>query len=323
MGPAAVRIAVLTDALDRLTLAEALDWCAERRLEAVELGVGGYSPAPHASAALAGDAAGRDRLQGLLAERGLELAALNVSGNPLHPDRSVGDRHDADLRAALRLARQLGVTRVVAMSGCPGAPGGGAWPVFAGGAWLPDMEGLWDWQWGHIASYWQDLASFAAAEAPGVTICLELHPGTSVYNAESYRLLRAVCGGNVRVNLDPSHFWWQGIDPVVAVEELGDAICFVHGKDTLLHPERIARHGVLDFRWPADADTMPWHFAAVGRGRSLEEWERLLRALLDAGYDGPISIEHEDPNLEPEAGIEASLAGLRTALASLGETVAS
>jgi sugar phosphate isomerase/epimerase len=80
---------------------------------------------------------------------------------------------------------------------------------------------------------------------------------------------------------------------------------------------------VLDFRWPADAETMPWHFAAVGRGRPLEEWERLLRALLDAGYDGPVSIEHEDPALEPEAGIEASLAGLRNALASLGERVAS
>jgi sugar phosphate isomerase/epimerase len=220
------------------------------------------------------------------------------------------------LRAALRLAGALGVPRVVAMSGCPGGPGGGAWPVFAGGAWLPDMEGLWEAQWQEIAAYWRELSEFAAREAPGVVVCLELHPGTSIYNTESYRLLRTVTGDNVRVNLDPSHFWWQGIDPVLAVEELGDAVAFVHGKDTLLHRDRIARHGVLDFRWPAAAERMPWHFAAVGAGRPIEEWSRLLRTLNETGYDDVVSIEHEDPNLTPEAGIEASLAGLREALAA-------
>ena len=309
-----MRIGLYTDALDRLTLPEALAWCAERGLAAVELGVGGYSPCPHASTALLADAAARDDLLGLLAEHGLELAALNVSGNPLHPNRFVGDRHDADLRHALLLAHALGVGRVVAMSGCPGGPGGGSWPVFAGGAWLPDMEGLWAAQWDHIAAYWRELSQWAADEAPGVVVCLELHPGTSIYNAESYRLLRTVTGGNVRVNLDPSHFWWQGIDPVAAVAELGDAVAFAHGKDTLLHPERIARHGVLDFRWPSGADTMPWHFAAVGAGRPIGEWAALLSALRAAGYDDVVSIEHEDPTLTPEAGIEASLAGLRGAL---------
>jgi sugar phosphate isomerase/epimerase len=311
-----LRIGLFTDALDRLTLAEALAWCAERGLEAVELGVGGYSPTPHASAALAADAEGRDRLRGLVADHGLELAALNVSGNPLHPDRSLGGRHDAELRAAVQLAGALGVPRVVAMSGCPSGPGG-AWPVFAGGAWLPDMEGLWEWQWERIAAYWSDVSRFAAEQAPGVVICLELHPGTSIYNPESYRLLRVVTRGNVRVNLDPSHFWWQGIDPVVAAQELGESVAFMHGKDTLLHPDRIARHGVLDFRWPSGPETMPWHFAAVGAGRPLEEWANLLRAVIGAGYDDVVSIEQEDPNLEPEAGIEASLRGLQEALSLL------
>jgi len=187
-----LKIGLLTDALDRLTLSEALDWCAERGFQAVELGVGGYSSTPHASLTLLEDAPGRDRLLALLAERELELAALNVSGNPLHPDPAVGARHDAELRAALQLAHALGVSRVVAMSGCPGAPGGGAWPVFAGGAWLPDMEGLWDTQWTQIAAYWRELSQFAADDAPGVVVCLELHPGTSIYNAESYRQLRTV-----------------------------------------------------------------------------------------------------------------------------------
>jgi sugar phosphate isomerase/epimerase len=308
-----VRIGVLTDALERLPLEGAAAWCAEAGIEAVELGVGGYSPAPHADLSLVGDRAGRERLLGLLTDHGLELAALNVSGNPLHPDPAVGEKHAAALRGAIELAHALGVRRVVAMSGCPGAPGGGAWPVFAGGAWLPDMEGLWDAQWKQIASYWRELSDWAAETAPGVVVCLELHPGTSIYNVESYRLLRSVTRDNVRVNLDPSHFWWQGIDPVASAAELGDAVAFVHAKDTLLHPDRIARHGVLDFRWPADAETMPWHFAAVGHGRPAEEWARLLEAIRATGYDGAVSIEHEDPNLEPEAGVRASLAGLQAA----------
>ena len=97
-------------------------------------------------------------------------------------------------------------------------------------------------------------------------ICLELHPGTSIYNAESFAVLAQKVGEQVMVNLDPSHFWWQGIDPIATIEALDGAIGFAHGKDTIVHADRVARHGVLDFRWPADADTMPWHFCAVGHG---------------------------------------------------------
>ena len=317
-----MNVGLLTDALAHLSLEETARWCAERGLEAVELGVGGYSLAPHVDLALLADRGARDRLRGTLAAAGLELAALNVSGNPLHPDAAVAGRHRSALRAALETAQALGVPRVVAMSGCPGGPRGGRWPVFAGGAWLPDMEGLWEHQWERIAAYWRGLSSWGAAAAPDVLVCLELHPGTSIYNAESYRLLRSATGPNICVNLDPSHFFWQGIDPLAAIEALGDAIQFVHGKDTLLHPDRIALHGVLDFRWPADAQTMPWHFAAVGAGRPVAAWAELLAAVRGTGYDGIVSIEHEDPNLAPEAGIEASLRGLRAALEQLAADTA-
>src|SRR5581483_7149696 len=98
----------------------------------------------------------------------------------LHPDPAIADAHTRALRGAVTLAALLGVDRVVAMSGCPGGPGAaGAWPVFAGGAWLPDMEGLWAWQWERIAAYWRELTAWAAAEGPEVVVCLELHPGTS------------------------------------------------------------------------------------------------------------------------------------------------
>jgi sugar phosphate isomerase/epimerase len=73
-------------------------------------------------------------------------------------------------------------------------------------------------------------------------------------------------------------------------------------------------NGLLDARYPIDPDTASWHFAAVGAGRPLEEWWALLSALRAAGYDGVVSIEHEDPKLTAEASIEASAMALREAL---------
>src|SRR4051812_20232742 len=198
MEPSITTVALLTDALAHRSLGEVEAWCAARRIGALEIGVGGYSPAPHAAALPAA----------------LEVVALNASGNPLHPDPAIAARHDAALRTALELAAEHRIPRVVAMSGCPGA---GGWPVFAGGAWLPDMEGLWDEQWPRIARYWAAPSAWAPA---AVDICLELHPGPSIYNPASFALLAGVTGDNVKVNLDPSHFWWQGMDPVTAVQAL-------------------------------------------------------------------------------------------------------
>ena len=307
-------IALLTDAFEHRSLDDTLAWCATQGIAALELGAGGYSSTPHLDRrALLGDPGAPDAFRRRVADAGFEIVALNASGNPLHPDARIAAEHAGALRESITLAQALGVPRVVAMSGCPGGPGASAWPVFAGGAWLPDMENLWEHQWTVISAHWSELSSWAAETAPDVDICLELHPGTSIYNAESFLRLAEVTRPNVRVNLDPSHFWWQGIDPLATIAAIGEHIGFVHGKDTRLHADRIALHGVLDFRWPSDADTMPWHFAAVGSGRGIEEWADLLTALAAAGYHGPLSIEHEDPNLSPEDGVVASLSGLRAA----------
>ncbi|HTP23828.1 MAG TPA: sugar phosphate isomerase/epimerase [Solirubrobacteraceae bacterium] len=323
----ALPLALLTDALGDMPFRDVLEWCADRGLTGVELGVGGYSPAPHLGRDdLLASARARRDLLATVTDAGIEIVALNASGNPLHPVPDIAAEHGQALRDAVTLAHELGVDRVVAMSGCPGGPGSngsGSWPLFAGGAWLPDMEGLWPQQFEHsIAPFWRELSAWAMETAPDVLICLELHPGTSIYNAESFACLREVTEENVAVNLDPSHFWWQGIDPISAIERLGDAVGFVHGKDTILHPDRIALHGVLDFRWPSEPETVPWHFCAVGHGRPVSEWAALLRALADHGYHGSISIEHEDPNLEPEAGIEASIDGLRAASEAIAATSA-
>ena len=294
---------------------DALRWCAERGIAHIEMGVGGWKQADHLDLdTLLRDARERDRLQGELREHGLVLSCVNAAGNSLHPDPAVGERHAALLRGAVELAALLGCDRVVTMSGCPGGRDGGSTPVFASWPVVPDDETLWEWQLEHrLAPFWRELSAWAAAAAPEVMICLELHAGASAYNPASFARLREAAGPNVGVNLDPSHFWWQGMNPLAVIDEVGPAIGFAHGKDTLVHPDRVRRNGLLDLAFPVDPDTASWHFCAVGSGHDDATWAALVAALRSAGYDGVISIEHEDPRVTPEEGIETSLAALRRA----------
>ena len=281
------------------------------------MGVGGWGKATHQLDlyALLADRSQRDQLLGELRGHDLEISCINAAGNPLHPDERIGADHAARLRGAVELAHLLDVSKVVTMSGCPGGRDGGPAAVFSPWALSADDESLWEWQFEHrLAPFWRGLTEWAVEIAPEVRICLELHPGASAYNASSFWRIADVARSNLAVNFDPSHFWWQGIDPLCMIEDVGDRIAFAHGKDTLLHPDRIRRDGVIDFRFPVDPEVATWHFAAVGDGHDLIAWTALLDALAGVGYDGDISIEHEDPRLHPEPGIERSLAALREVL---------
>ncbi|HUZ86042.1 MAG TPA: sugar phosphate isomerase/epimerase [Candidatus Baltobacterales bacterium] len=301
-----LRIGLLTDALPERTLEEVVDWASRTGLvEDLELGVGGYSPAPHCDvAALLGKSTAVREWRRPIVDAGLGISALNVSGNPLHPNPEIAARHDADLRQAIRLAAELGVNRVVAMSGCPGASATDrSAPHFSGGGWLPDLERIADWQWRErVAPYWIEISALARREHPQLLICFELHPGTYVYNFETFSRLRQL-GSNLGVNLDPSHFFWQSMDPLAMIEALGDRIGHVHGKDTTIHQRRLALNGMLDNRWPSPPDDMPWNFATVGRGHDEEWWRRFVGMLRDQGFGGTISIEYEDPFVPVEESI--------------------
>jgi len=156
---------------------------------------------------------------------------------------------------------------------------------------------------------------FARSEHPRLLICFELHPGTFVFNFETFSRMRQL-SSNLGVNLDPSHFFWQSMDPVVMVEALGDRIGHAHGKDTTLHARRLALNGVLDTRWPNPPDEMPWNFATVGRGHDQEWWRTFVRVLRDQGFKGTISIEYEDPFVPVEESVLESARLLSSVLAS-------
>jgi len=316
-----MRISVYSDSLPKLSRRDLFAWCAERGVTDIELGVGSWGPwpRPHLDIATVGDAAERDRLAGELREFGIRLAAVNAAGNLLHPDPAKRADAQSRFKAAVELAVSLGVKRVITMSGCPAGPAGGGLSVFPCWATSADDERIFDWQMSEVVGpYWRETSHWLAKEAPEIMVCLELHPGVTVFSAAGFGALTPYVGRNIGLNMDPSHFWWQGIDPVTVVEEYGDRIGYAHGKDTLLYPDRIRRQGVLHFSPPSDPSKAPWHFVSVGEGHDDATWTALIKALQKAGYDDVVSIEHEDPRYDGEEGTRRSLEGLQRALKPLG-----
>jgi sugar phosphate isomerase/epimerase len=309
-------IGVVTEAFANRSLIEVMDWLSREAplVTQLEIGTGGYAPTGHCNMPrLLRDAGARNAWLGEIGARSLRVGALNVWGNPLHPDPEIAARHDSDLRDTIRLAAALGVDRVVALAGCPpGAPGDRT-PHFSGGGWLPYLESISDGQWeSAIEPYWAGVAGFAAREHPELLICLELHPGTAVYNVETFNRIATV-GPAIAANIDPSHFFWMGMDPLAVLAGIGDRAGHCHGKDVVFAQDNLAVNGLLDRRWPRPPEAMPWNFAVVGRGKDQAWWKGFARELVGRGKVHTVAIEHEDPFVPPEEGINEAAAVLSAA----------
>jgi sugar phosphate isomerase/epimerase len=317
-----LQIGVVLEAFADRSLPEVLDWLVEAAPDVtqVEIGVGGHAPRTHCTlSAVLADAGARQRWLAEVTSRGLSISALNAWGNPLHPDSDIASRHTDDLRDAIRLAAELGVDRVVAMAGCPGGTAQDTMPHFAGGGWLPYLENVWDRQWSEVgAPFWSDISEFARQQHPALRVCLELHPGTLVYNVDTFGRL-AELGENLAANLDPSHFFWQSMDALAIVAELGPRIGYCHAKDVKFIPRNLAMNGVMDRRWPNPPEHMPWNFATVGQGqgRDREWWRGFVAAIARHTSARTLSIEHEDPFVSPAQGVPIAAGVLRAALETL------
>jgi sugar phosphate isomerase/epimerase len=272
----------------------------------LEVGTGGYAPLGHSPLEL--DATARRDWHAHVTARGYRVVAFNVSGNPLHPDERIAQRHDADLRRTIELAAALGVTRIVAMSGCPAAgPGPSAAPHFAANAWLPDYAGVATWQWEErVRPYWAGINDIVQRLDSELMICLELHPGAHVFNVDTFLRLHEMAPA-VGVNLDPSHLFWQRMDPLKVIDRLGPLIGHAHGKDVRYHTTELELNGLLDNRWPGDPTQIPWDFAAVGHGEHAASWWQAFTTALARDTSAlVVSVEHEDRLVTPEAGVAAS-----------------
>jgi sugar phosphate isomerase/epimerase len=208
-------------------------------------------------------------------------------------------------------ARQLGVGTVVTMSGCPGDLDGGTYPNWVTCTWQAEYVELLERQWAEVVEpFWRAAGSFAAEN--GVRIAIEMHPGQVVYNTRTLQRLRAIAGPHLGANLDPSHLFYQGMDPLVVVAALGEGFIFhVHAKDTYLNASEMALNGGLDTRSMRRPGVRAWEYRTVGFGHGALWWQQFLSALRVVGYDGVLSVEHEDRLMSAEEGIRKSLEFLR------------
>jgi sugar phosphate isomerase/epimerase len=297
-----MKVGVFTPLLSQLSLPAVLEKLRGLNISTVELGTGNYPGDAHCKLSMLDDANALAEFQLLLHDQGASISALSCHGNALHPDQARA-RHDAEIsRKTILLAEKLGIPVVIDFSGCPGDTPGAKSPNWVTCVWPPDYLDVLRWQWEDVvAPYWSEHGKFAADH--GVKIAIEMHPGFVVYSPETMLKLRDLAGPSVGCNLDPSHLFWQNIDPIAAVRVLGDAIFHVHAKDTQLYPANLPRTGVLDTKPYTDERNRGWIFRTCGYGHGAEWWKEFVSTLRMYGYDGVLSIEHEDSLLSAEEGL--------------------
>ena len=317
-----MKLGVYTAILHDRALPDALDVIADLGLGGAEINAGGFLPPVHIPIDdVINSQAARDDYLAIFADRGVELAGLNVNGNPLHPDPQYGPGHAADLERAIRAAGALGQTRVVTMSGLPGAEPGATRPNWGVNPWNTGVLDIVEHGWREAIPFWKRITGLA--EDHGVKIAIEMHPHNLVFNAPTMiRLAEQVGSPAIGAELDPSHLFWQQMDPIAVVRHLGGLVFHAAAKDVRINEfARIA--GVLDDRFsaPPEADRVPiggpdalsvwpaesaWDFVALGRGHDADFWADFLAALAEVDPAMAVNIEHEDTSLGKVEGLRVA-----------------
>ncbi len=283
-------------------------------LETIEIPTGGFYAKSHCDPArLIAEPSQLAHFQETLSANGLEVSAFAIHGRPLHPDPAIAQAYDREFRDTCALAAEVGVTRLTLLAGLPAAAPGDRAPNWITVPMAPQVEEMLEWQWQQkTIPYWKERAR--VADDHGVRLCFEMVPADMVYNPETFLRLRHAIGPVAGCNLDPSHLFWQGIDTLEATRVLGEAIYHVHAKDSRIDEHNVRVNGVLDAKSFEIQERRSWLFRTVGFGHGEEFWRNFLTTLRLVGYDDAISIEHEDPLIDPQRGLELAVKMLRNIL---------
>lgn len=330
-----MKLGVYTAILHDRPLPEALDVIKSLGLEAAEINSGGFLPPVHIPIDdILESQSARDDYLGIFEDKGITLAGLNANGNPLHPNPTIGEAHANDLRRTIRAAGALGQTRVVTMSGLPGGEPGSTMPNWIVNAWNSGSLDVLDYQWNDVVvPFWKEIDALAADN--GVKVAIEMHPQNVVFSPPTMiELVERTNATNIGAEMDPSHLFWQGMDPIAAVRHLGPLVFHAAAKDVRINGNAKI-YGVLDNRfrrlgeheertslggleyaneWPKDS---AWDFVALGRGHGKDFWADFLKALHDVDPDMTVNIEHEDVSLGRIEGLEVAASVLREAAESV------
>lgn len=293
---------------------EMLDYVKAAGVEAVEIGAGGYPGDAHCKPdELLENPEKLRAFKQAVEKRGLMISAISVHGNPITPDAAFAKQSHENLKKAILLAEKLEVPVVNGFSGTAGDHEGAKYPNWPVAPWPNEYREVLEWQWKEkLIPYWKEMGAFAKEHH--VKIGLELHGGFLVHTPYTLLRLREAVGEVIGANLDPSHMWWQGIDPIAAVKILGreKAIHHFHAKDTYIDQDKVNLYGLTDMGSYANLSERAWYFRTVGYGHDLKTWADILSALRLVGYDYVVSIEHEDALMSVEEGFRKAVDNLNT-----------
>jgi sugar phosphate isomerase/epimerase len=305
-----VKLSYIPDSLGYLSFEKMLDVVQSLGIGALEIPTGNWSKAPHLNLEeLVSSKVARDKYTNELKKRGIELIALNCSGNPLAYEK------DMDVtRKTFILAEMLGIKKIVMMSGLPVGCKGDNTPVWVTTSWPPETQNVLKYQWEDVAiPVWRRLVK--EAENCGIQrIALENHGYQLVYNPETLLRLRGEVGAMIGMNMDPGHSFWMGGDPIEAVRVLGEALYHIHGKDSRLERKIAGPNGVLDTKTIECFAERAWNYVAVGYGHDLQWWKEFFSVCRMVGYNDYVSLEMEDMTMTPLEGVKISIDALRQAI---------
>ncbi len=263
----------------------------------------------------------------ILERRGLRLFAISNAlagqltcdsnndsrSDPFAPADCAGDPEKKrawaieSMKRSAKAAQNLGVEVVTGLSGSP------IWHLLYG--FPPVGEEEVDAGFAYFAEVWNPILD--VFDECGVRFAYECHPTSIAYDVVTAERMLAAVGERraLGFNFDPSHLYWQGVDPALFVRRFGDRVYHTHMKDAARRLD--GRAGILGSHLNFGDGRRGWDFRSVGRGAI--DFEEILRALNTIGYAGPLSVEWEDSGMDREQGAEESLEYLRRkAFASSG-----
>lgn len=311
-----MKLGVFTVLFSDRPFTEMLDDVQSAGLKAVEIGTGGFPGNAHCQLdELLDSAAKRKSYLQEIQSRGLTISAFSCHGNPLSPDKTFAQTSHDTFVKTVQLAELLEVPVVNCFSGVAGDCDTAKYPNWPVAPWPNEYGDVLKWQWEEkLIPYWKEWGSYA--QDHHVKIGLELHGGFLVHTPYTMLKLREATCEAVGANLDPSHLWWQGIDPVAAIKILGkeQAIHHFHAKDTYVDQDNVNMYGLTDMQPYSNVQTRAWTFRSVGCGHSVQEWSDMMSALRTYGYDYVVSIEHEDPLMSIDEGFMRAVRNLQSVL---------
>lgn len=237
----------------------------------------------------------------VLSEGRIGISALIYCRNYLSTDPEEAAQHLAALKERIAFAGALGIDKVVTSTGIDKSV----------------VEGLYDrdpalrdrgnlirripaQSLDRVVDLFGPLVELA--EKNNVRLCFENCPlmgNIAISPVMWKKLFERLPSDHLGLAYDPSHLVWEMIDPYTPLLEFKDKIFHVHAKDTAIDRVKLARTGILtDFSW--------WSYRIPGRGEL--DWRQLLGQLIAEGYDGTLSLEHEDAAYE--GSVEAVENGL-------------